>query len=210
MIVQGVYLPEGEVHFRETLETIARKRTNACYPVLQAALPLAYRRRRTIDVGAHVGLWARWVVNLFHRLDAFEPVKEYADLLRKNVPFDRCVIHNVALGEKPGFVGMKLFPGNTGQAHIVDGADVEMLPLDSFGFNDVDLLKIDVQGYETSVLKGATETLKRCRPVVVIESCGLGVQDFGEPEDEMALSYLESLGAKRVEHIGHDWIMKFP
>ena len=35
-----------------------------------------------------------------------------------------------------------------------------MVTIDSFGYKDVDLIKIDVEGYEMEVLKGAEETLK--------------------------------------------------
>jgi len=46
---------------------------------------------------------------------------------------------------------------------------VEMVTLDSFDFPRVDIMKIDVEGMEADVLQGATETLKRCRPILYVE-----------------------------------------
>ena len=41
--------------------------------------------------------------------------------------------------------------------------------LDSFNLENIALIKIDVQGWEKKVLKGAEETLKRCKPLLIIE-----------------------------------------
>ena len=46
---------------------------------------------------------------------------------------------------------------------------VEVRTLDSFGFTDVDLIKIDVEGHEYSVLEGSLLTIQRCKPILLIE-----------------------------------------
>jgi hypothetical protein len=51
----------------------------------------------------------------------------------------------------------------------IKSIDVEVRTLDSFNFTAVDFIKIDVQGHEFGVLKGATELLKNQSPVLVME-----------------------------------------
>jgi FkbM family methyltransferase len=48
--------------------------------------------------------------------------------------------------------------------------DIKVRTLDSFCFESVDFIKIDVEGMEYDVLRGSTETLMRCRPIVLFET----------------------------------------
>jgi len=91
----------------------------------------------------------------------------------------------------------------------VSGAgDVPMTTLDHFGFVDVDLIKIDVEGLEASVVKGAEKTLLRCRPVMVVEQKGEDAR-MGLKRDG-ALGYLQGLGMKAADCIGGDYFMVWP
>nr|WP_245933001.1 FkbM family methyltransferase [Caballeronia novacaledonica] len=70
------------------------------------------------------------------------------------------------------------------------GAAVPMISIDSLALERVDFIKIDVEGMEMDVLKGAAETLKRCAPVLLVETlksdanairtflAGVGYADF--------------------------------
>lgn len=205
MLCEGVWLPDSEVHFRETLEMLALDGRSALYPVLAEALPLVKAHRRCIDVGAHVGLWSRWLVDRFFCVEAFEPVAEHAELFRMNVR--KANLHQVALGALAGRVGMKSFPEDTGRAHVYGRGDVEMRTLDSYGFTDVDLIKIDVEGYELAVVRGAEQTLIRNKPIVIIEQRGCEIANFGEVLRDHALVRLVDIGMYPIRRMGHDVIM---
>ena len=79
---------------------------------------------------------------------------------------------------------MRIDDTNTGVATIEEKNDlscvkdrsfvvkkvVEVRTLDSFEFSDVSMIKIDVEGHEEAVVAGAAETIRRCRPSLIIES----------------------------------------
>lgn len=203
----GIALPDSEQHFVGTLTRLADEGKSAEYPVLQKALTflLEKHRRIAVDVGAHVGLWSRWLVKRFDFVHAFEPVPEYADIFEMNVPGNRW-LHRFALGEAEGTVGIRQYPDNTGQAHISGEGTLPMRTLDSFELKAVDFLKVDVEGYELQVLKGARETLLRCKPLLVIEQRGCDAINFGRPRDE-AMVWMRDLGMVELGREHFDYVM---
>ncbi len=84
-----------------------------------------------------------------------------------------------------------------------------MHTLDSFELKDVDFIKIDTEGYELYVVKGAEETIKRCKPTMIVEQKGHGMKYFGFGKEE-GVELLESWGMKRVANMSGDIIMVWP
>ncbi len=57
------------------------------------------------------------------------------------------------------------------------------------------MIKIDVEGAELEVLKGATETIKRCKPVIVFEH-GLGASDHYGTTPDLIFDLVSGCGLK--------------
>ncbi|KVE31737.1 methyltransferase FkbM [Burkholderia sp. TSV86] len=98
-------------------------------------------------------------------------------------------IPNVDYHKKSSFGSLELIEGkgNEDIGQCVDynsGYDVPLITIDSLNCSEIDLVKIDVEGMEMSVLKGASKTLNSSRPVMFVEKIK---SDF----DEM-LMYLAS------------------
>lgn len=70
---------------------------------------------------------------------------------------------------------------NTGYNRI----SIDQKTLDSYGFEDVDIIKIDVEGYELLVLEGASDTIARNRPIVQIECVDIQPRAFGRTIQEL-------------------------
>lgn len=138
------------------------------------------KHRRIIDVGANIGNHTVFFGKYLEcdTIVAFEPeAKNYA-LLLKNLEVNK--LTNVipimgALSNKNGPIG--LFPHSTNYgAHQVhsdfDPATdqvVNAYMLDNFMYVDVTLMKIDIEYHEPQMLAGAIGTIKRCKPLILIE-----------------------------------------
>ncbi len=139
-----------------------------------AALDLCGRRRRAVDVGANIGLWSKRMARDFERVDSFEPWPVTIECFAENTKEEKNItLHEHGLAEREGLVDMTLHPRshylqrkrNKGEHHMIFCRTLDSLNLDA-----VDLLKIDTDGGDQDVIAGAVDTLRRCRPVVCIET----------------------------------------
>lgn len=113
------------------------------------------------------------------------------------LPTAKITTHNVALGPVAGTVEMHIKKNDghnrvsndgystvTGKAVKVNTGyqrvSVPQLTLDSYNYTDVDIIKIDVEGYELQVLEGATQTIANNRPIVQIECVETQPRAFGK------------------------------
>jgi len=145
-----------------------------------------------VEAGANIGALTvplAQMVGHKGKVFAFEPQRSLWAMLDDNLgEFPHAVAHMCALGEYDDFVALVQtgLPDNTGSVATTTsyaGADcVEIARLDRFMLGEytekpVTLLKIDVEGNEASVLRGATETIKRCKPAIYFETDRSGVAE---------------------------------
>lgn len=141
---------------------------------------------RFVDVGANIGLYTLKGASLVGsrgRVVAVEPGaqarRQLADNLALNAlgPVDiigqalsdqpgEAVLHHVDLGGDPQ--AFSLLAGDAGSGETVAMTTLDLL-VDSLGLDRVDCIKIDVEGYESHVIAGASSTLARWKPTIVFE-----------------------------------------
>lgn len=128
-----------------------------------------------LDIGANFGVMGMALEKNGFEVVSFEPQPEIYKLLSRNVSGQ---VWNCALGATAGVAQMgKLryternnFGGlGIGTVSPFGTIDVEVRTLDSFEYNNVGFMKIDVEGFEEQVLIGGTETINRCHPIMYIE-----------------------------------------
>ena len=180
----------------------------------QLSLDFCDKRGLAIDVGARFGEWTRHLGQEFDKVIAFEPRWKWVPLLAKNVDTSNVIIYPCGLGADYGFIGD--MQGNTitktlsfDKSHLKD--KMPLLPLDHFKFRKVSYLKIDVDGYELDVLKGAQRTILKSKPLIVIEQMPqskLGLRHM-EHDWYAAGQFLENLGATCVGNVEYDYIFKW-
>ena len=179
---------------------------------LDTALSYVAARRCALDVGAHYGSWTRHLARSFDRVMAFEPVPQTFDCLRRNVgDFANVDVHNAAIGQVPGFVSVSVgkMYAHPGMETVIGGGDTIMLRIDDLGLRHLDFLKVDVEGYELFVLKGAEQMLIEHKPVILLEENIRGPLEHNVQNGECE-KYLRSLGARRVATVNKDLIFAWP
>lgn len=126
-----------------------------------------------IDIGAHIGNHTVFFAEFFkpEKIHAFEPHPMNFHLLEKNTAkYPQVERYKTALGCRQGKGNITTQLVNMGNVWVTDdeSGDVDILPLDSFSFSDVSMIKIDAEGSENKILAGSMKTLK-CKPILIIE-----------------------------------------
>jgi hypothetical protein len=78
--------------------------------------------------------------------------------------------------------------------------------LDSFSLPNVSFIKIDCEGYEPFILAGAEQTIKKCRPVILMENKNYSKKYYGT-EGNLAVDLLLSWGYKIAQQWPKDCVM---
>lgn len=134
-----------------------------------------------IDVGAHVGTWAQHLAQTCRRVHAFEPQRQTFERLREGARLaglTNIECHDVALGER-GEVDLHVVSvdgGGSTLRHrpqlppVIAVERVRAAQLDDYTFENVGLIKIDAEGAEGAILRGAIKTITTHRPTLVLEA----------------------------------------
>lgn len=144
-------------------------------PLLKPFIPL---HGVVFDIGAFIGdhtIFYSNAVGEKGKVYAFEPSKEAFECLDYNLNYKpNTFVYNMALGNTKGFVSTNEVEDNAGMNFITESEKGVILDtLDNFVENNnitqIDFIKIDVEGYELEVLKGAEKSINKFKPTLLIE-----------------------------------------
>lgn len=169
---------------------------------------LCKERRVCVQAGGNGGLWVKELAGLFERVFTFEPDPILFRCLVNNVSCENVVFTQAAVGGEAGFVAMDRWMGvqNPGANRVKGGKDVPQVTIDSYGLECVDLIQFDIEGYELNALRGAADTIKRCRPVICLELRDHS-HHFGTNDNEIR-EWVKALGYRCVRRMNCDefWV----
>lgn len=152
-------------------------------PLKAAIEQHAPEKRVIITAGAHCGLYAYGYAGGFRTVYAFEPDPVHFYCLVNNVQFHNVIKIQAGLGETPSFgsmVGASV--SATVSEDVNAGPFIPVLPLDGFNFPVVDVIQLDIEGYELRALKGAIQTITAHHPLLILENGHLQeIVDFLTP-----------------------------
>lgn len=148
-------------------------------------------RKRAIDIGANQGIYSYALSLLCDVVEVFEPqswctedIVSYSQLSSCNIN-----VHNVGLANFNGSLTLHIPTSQGNYSKLVRGLgslttglasfkeieceqisiNVPVHKLDDYEFQDVSFIKIDVEGYEAKVIEGASKTILREKPIILIE-----------------------------------------
>jgi len=189
-----------------------------------------------IDVGANVGLFTCWLGALGHKVHSFEPIPETFCRLAKNVAYNvltrNVVLNCMAVGAKSGIVQFEVRDDSPGTNRIATEKteaprNVPCITIDEYaeaaGISAIDFVKIDVEGMEPTVLRGASMMMKRAAiGAMLVEVCpwnlrhvglsptllhetiiengyeAFAIDDDGDPEARLTASDLEAMELENI------------
>ncbi|WP_175345374.1 FkbM family methyltransferase [Bradyrhizobium sp. ORS 375] len=150
-----------------------------------------------VDIGANVGAHALRVarhVGSEGRVFCFEPRVDTFHMLSRSIEenslADRCVIFNKGLSDKESLGRMRHFDLNPGASFVLEDTSPEdesivLTTLDEIDFGEtVDVLKIDVEGFETKVLRGGRSFFRKYRPIATSEVFPAALRNAGSSSAE--------------------------
>jgi FkbM family methyltransferase len=151
---------------------------------VQRALSLILKPGDTfVDIGANIGMitmHARSIVGAEGFIHAFEPIPECATQIREHLSINDIAnvqLHNCALSDSAGTLAIQITSDHTGTATLASVAledvrrtvSVDVRIGDNELHGPVDVIKIDVEGFELHVLKGLSRTIGECTPTIITE-----------------------------------------
>lgn len=209
-LVQGLWVPASDAKRLAALP-LFEGLPNLDVKKVSAAIGACARRRTALDVGAHIGATALFLARHFAEVIAFEAVPQTYAALSRNVAGHHIRAIPCAVSNAPGEIRFEHNPKHTQLSHaLLPGRErmwegsvitdpIQTRTIDSFGvdMDEVDFIKVDVEGFELQAMEGACATILRCLPVILIEQRGNEDLYHGGKVHEASL-FLESLGMVEV------------
>ena len=147
---------------------------------------LSLSSNTVFDIGSYTGIYALIAAksNKKLKVSAFEPNPDLFSALEKNLKLNR--IRNVkseqmALDNQPGeaylylnhdihtSIGSLIQSSTAGKKVLVRKTTLDIY-CENHSVNSIDLIKIDVEGYEANVLQGGSSIIKKSSPIILMES----------------------------------------
>lgn len=178
LLARWLYSRSPRLHYELMLAT----RNRHIEPELWLTRDFCDSQRAAVDVGANEGLFSIYLGRYARRVYALEPNPLCMERLRRLLP-RRAALLPFAASDRSGSTELRYDPWNTGIGTIeranrlqhnpgigsIETITVPLATLDELIVEPVSFIKIDVEGHEEAVLRGATAIIERHRPSFLIE-----------------------------------------
>jgi FkbM family methyltransferase len=152
---------------------------------------IALAKGTVIDAGANIGVFSVYAAAKHPdaTIYAFEPAPKTFAALKENAKYyPNIKAFNCGLGEQEGKMPFVL-SSHSGENYVGAGGTllVDIKTIDSLAL-PANFIKMDTEGYEGNILKGAQETIKKWKPVIIMSA-------YHKPEDKTELPKLVNAAA---------------
>ena len=147
-----------------------------------------------VDIGAWCGTWSMAMQKYATNIYCYEPNKLHYECLAKNLaPHNHVRLYNQAVGNEDGFVKLSEESATQNTRVLLETGDTKINKLDSLDTEGVDMIKIDVEGLEMEVLKGASKKLADVKYIMI--ELNNNSKKYGSSNIEIE-NHLKDLGYK--------------
>jgi FkbM family methyltransferase len=177
------------------------------YPLIEWCQQYLSPNGTFIDVGAHMGTYSIILSSYCKQVYSFEPQGSTFECLNQGINANKItniITHNVGIGSKEEMLSLSHVSEDGGGSSLLNNISdmtglktlsqevVDVVPLDSYEINNINLIKIDVEGFELEVLKGAVKTLERNNyPPILFEAWP---NEWYQEQREELIDYAKGLG----------------
>lgn len=163
-----------------------------------------------IEIGTKWGEWTRLLGKRFSLIYCFEPIASQIDMLSYNCVVKKLKVYNCCAGasfKSVSMYGTSIYNSNTERSLKKKSKIRQMrtIPIDKINPDNIDLIRISANGYELPVLKGAIETIRKYKPIIIIQQAGLDIEWRPlESTRNEAMSFLFDIGMHLITKIYND------
>lgn len=194
LIPKEIIIPEGVLYLNQRDPVVSGALILGAYEPYFAE---EFRKHLTpgsvvVDIGANLGYYTLIASALAQRVIAYEPEKENVDLLRQTI--ERNKLYNVlviekGIGARDEELTLTLDPDNKGKHTLLSNTEgekktISVTTLDSSiaqeHIEHIDLIKMDIEGWEGYALKGMANILRDMCPILFFEFAPRRIEESGE------------------------------
>ena len=189
--INGFWVPSNDIHVEQWRQGQPFTQNKCLREFLEWCRSRDKKFNTVLDIGAWCGTWSAEFSPYCKKIYAIEPDRTHVECLLKNLSsFDNIELLDYAVGDIETRVSLT-DDDFTQARRIYSIGNILMKTVDSFKFEDVDLIKIDVEGFEMNVLRGAKDTLKDCNFLMI--ELNNNSKKYNSSNNEIE-KYLQELG----------------
>jgi len=181
VLYKGVFWPKNEQNFEITPDYAPHSTT--AYQLMEVhnnfpndTVKYCNKFDVMVQAGGNVGFYVNQFSKIFKTVYTFEPMPLLFYCLNLNVTSENVYKFNCCLGNTNECVSMNdatLTLGHGG-SHVNLNSELHnrktpTIKIDNLNLQICDLIQLDLEGYEFNALLGGIETIKRCKPVIIVE-----------------------------------------
>lgn len=178
---------------------------------LTRAVGFCKERRVAVQAGGNCGVWAAQLAGIFETVWTWEPDPlNFACLKHNTARFPNVRAFNAGLGSVSKKAGLSGFTNNCGAYQIDErGRDISIETLDknAWSLGKVDLIYLDIEGYELFALIGASTVIRENRPIIAVEDKGLS-ERYGIPSGEVIRHIEETFDYEVCDRYARDFVLR--
>jgi FkbM family methyltransferase len=158
-------------------------------------------RKVIVQAGGNCGYYPKQYANLFETVYTFEPDWLNFYCLNLNVPNANVIKNQSCLGNEHKLVSLNIKEINRGKNYINGQGIYPVYRIDDLQLESCSAIQLDIEGFEYYALLGAVDTIKKFKPVIVLEMWDQLDSRYEKNLNQKTITFLSDLGYSHIDTI---------